>query len=85
MKNETKVVEGPKEPKAKGKGKSERPGMTGSVREQIAPFYNVVSAGVTTEWTDKLSEATAAYKMATLPKRIWRIDSVSSFLVSAEG
>jgi hypothetical protein len=73
------------EKKKEKSSKNERQVFTSLVREQIAPFYNVVSAGLTVEWTDKMSEATAAYKTATLPKRIWRINGPDIALVSAEG
>ena len=60
------------------KAKSEKkdsPVGTGSVRQQHPPFYNVVAGGQTVEWTDKLSEASTAFKDAgTYPKFMYRIN-----------
>jgi hypothetical protein len=46
-------------------------------RQYRPPIFNVTAAGKTIEWTDKLSEATAAYRTASLPKYIWSINGSS--------
>lgn len=48
--------------------------VSNNSRAYHPPIYNVTSAGKTIEWTDKLSEATNAYRSALLPKYIWSIN-----------
>jgi hypothetical protein len=65
--------------------KEKKPAGSGNnnVRNQYPPFYNVVSGGVTIEWTDKLSEASAAFKESgAKPRQLWRIDGPSITLVN---
>ena len=58
---------------------------TGMVRAQHAPFYNVVAAGTTIEWTDKLSEASNAFKDAVKPKFLWRIGGAGEISLVNKG
>ena len=49
-------------------------GMSQNVRKMGRPVYNVMSGGVTIEWTDKLTEAVGSYdEAATYPKVIYSI------------
>jgi hypothetical protein len=59
------------------KDKSEKKATNsgGGVREQFAPFFKVVTGGVTVDYTDKLSEASTVFKEASAkPKFIYKID-----------
>lgn len=58
---------------------------TGMVRVQHAPFYNVVAGGVTVEWTDKLSEASTAFRDATKPKKLWRLEGTGALTLMNAG
>lgn len=59
----------------KDKSEKKSTNAAGLVREQFAPFYKVVLAGATVDYTDKLSEASATFKeAATKPKFIYKID-----------
>jgi hypothetical protein len=67
-----------KDEKKKPKGRGNEPRVYGT------PVYNVVSGGVTVEWTDKLAEASNAFRDAgARPKYLWSIDGSDSRLINA--
>jgi hypothetical protein len=48
--------------------------MSQNVRKMGSPVYNVMSGGVTIDWTDKISEAVGSFdEAATYPKVIYSI------------
>jgi hypothetical protein len=55
---------------------AERMVMSGIVREQHAPFFEVHTRGVSVEFTDRRTEAHTSYQQAGAPKQMSYIDSL---------
>lgn len=53
--------------------KNEKAIFDKSVRAQVGDIYKVVSNGATIEWSNKLSEAQAAYRDAIKPKQMYKL------------
>lgn len=47
------------------------------VQRQGSPIYKVISLGTCIEYTDKIMSANAAYKEASKPKQMFKIDGTS--------
>lgn len=62
-----------KEEKEKGTPKNERQVFSALVPVQYGDIYKVISKGVCVEYSDRLTEAQAAYKEANAPKEMFKI------------
>lgn len=66
------------------KMKNERAVFDKQVQRQGSPIYKVLSMGTCVEFTDKIAAGNAAYKEASKPREMWKIDGRYTELLRKE-